>query len=65
MVAKGRGWWQSDIPRLGRILTPSQVQEIRRRWEEGESQPSLAREFGISKSLAHLVTSRQAYKDVK
>ena len=46
-------------------LTVSQVQEIRKRYDSGESkQVLLAKEFGVSQRAISLIVRRETYKDV-
>lgn len=45
-----------------RVLTPEQMEEIRRRSQNGESVLKLAKEYGISKSLAYYIRGGYTYK---
>jgi hypothetical protein len=46
-------------------LTPEQVQEIRSRYDRGESkQVPLAKEFGVSQRVISLIVRRESYRDV-
>lgn len=48
-----------------RKLTDDQVREIRRRYAEGESQLSLAKEFGISQPVLSFMLTGKTYQEVK
>jgi len=47
-------------------LTPSQVQQIRNRYDRGEeTQVALARAFGVSQRTISLIVRRESYTDVE
>ena len=61
--AKGR----KTQPRSGHVnakLKPAQVREIRSRYNEGQTQVQLAREFGVSQRAISLIVRNESYKDV-
>lgn len=47
-----------------RALTPEQMEELRHRSQNGESVLELAKEYGISKSLAYYIKGGYTYKRV-
>jgi hypothetical protein len=47
---------------LRRALTPEKMEEIRRRSQNGENVLELAKEYGISKSLAYYIRGGYTYK---
>ncbi len=79
MTSKGRAWAQQPQHRaklFGRrvargeqcgqsVLTDSAVMEIRKRLSAGERQAPLAREFGISTGLIHLVAKGVIWRHVQ
>lgn len=57
------------VPRPGEenpaaLLTTERVTEIRRRWQAGEPQARLAREFGISTSQTHRIVHGESWRHV-
>lgn len=66
MVAKGRAGgkiFHGEANAAAR-LTAQQVRELRRRVENGETQRSMAKEFGISTRTVNLIVLRKAWKHV-
>lgn len=61
------GRWVSTCVRYNhhhRRLTPEQVRAARARWGDGESQSSIAREFGVTQAVIWNVVHLKTYKDV-
>lgn len=48
----------------GKKLTPEMVQEIRRRWEEGESRRQLVRAFGVNPVTIWQIVTRRTWKGI-
>jgi hypothetical protein len=57
-IAKGRQG------RPSAKLTIEQVQEIRKRYAQGENQTSLGRQFGVTNITVHMIVHRKRWKDV-
>ena len=45
-------------------LTPGQVREIRRMWDDGFSAGDISAEFGINRATAHRIGKRQYHRGV-
>lgn len=51
-------------PKRPRALTPDQVIELRRAYEDGVSTSALATRFGVSRNTAHRIAIGEIYTDV-
>jgi hypothetical protein len=60
-IAKAIACYQEDTRKS---LTPQQMDELRQRALNGENVLKLAREYGISKSLAYYIRNGYAYKEI-
>jgi predicted DNA binding protein len=58
-VTQGLNWAAT-----GRTLTEDQVRAIRAAYKAGQSQTSLAKQYGLSQPSVHKIVHRQSYADV-
>jgi predicted DNA binding protein len=58
-VTQGLNWATT-----GRTLTEDQVRAIREAYKRGQSQTSLAKQYGLSQPSVHKIVHRQSYADV-
>ncbi len=61
--------WPKQNVRKGnrrrRILTDEQVREIRKRYDAGETQRSIAKDFSVTTNTVRQIIRRESYKDVQ